>query len=365
MIPQIDTIPLQQLASGDVLCLNVYRYRGNPGKKAYIQANLHGAEIVGNIVIAQLIDWLSGLATDDLIGEICLVPLCNPLAVNQRTHFFATGRYNPYDGQDWNRIFSYSCTHWQQQQQWLKQQLSLDAQIIRTNYLARLKTHNSQRLQALNYTERFAAQLQSLCVDANYVIDLHSSSNWGVDHLYCFASRKSSAAYFGFDYGILMHECQGVSFDEAFLVPWLELEQQLATLGKSIQFDLESWTIELGSGMQAEPQSVARAVAGIQNYLAAKEMIATKAIKSHSPILVPKDRIHKYYASTGGMIYNRVELNTPVQKGQKLYQICRFPNQQLPQTLTVTAQTDGIVFDLSSNCAVNQGEYVLTILQLS
>lgn len=61
MIPTISTIPLQHLASGDRLFIQVYKFIGaKPGKKAYLQGNLHGAEIVGNAVIYQLIGKDSG-----------------------------------------------------------------------------------------------------------------------------------------------------------------------------------------------------------------------------------------------------------------------------------------------------------------
>ena len=106
MIPEISSIPLQHLASGDVLSLQVYRFTGaKPGKKAYLQSNLHGAEIVGNSVIYQLIKFLESLDESQLTGEIWLVPVCNPISTNQRTHYFSTGRFNPTDGKDWNRIF--------------------------------------------------------------------------------------------------------------------------------------------------------------------------------------------------------------------------------------------------------------------
>ena len=99
MIPHISTIDLLKLASGDVLSLQVYKFVGEQsGKKAYIQANLHGAEIVGNAVISQSIEFLSQLDRSRLRGEIWLVPVCNPLGVNQRSHFFSTGRFNSYDG---------------------------------------------------------------------------------------------------------------------------------------------------------------------------------------------------------------------------------------------------------------------------
>jgi len=94
------------MASGDRLLLQVYRFVGHkPGKKVYIQANLHGAEIAGNGVIFELLETLQELRSECLWGEIWLLPVCNPFGVNQRSHHFASGRYNPYDGQDWNRMF--------------------------------------------------------------------------------------------------------------------------------------------------------------------------------------------------------------------------------------------------------------------
>jgi hypothetical protein len=78
MLPIISTISLRQMASGDRLFLQVYKFIGaNPGKKVYIQSNLHGAEISGNAVIHQLIEFLLSINDTDLVGEIWLIPVCN------------------------------------------------------------------------------------------------------------------------------------------------------------------------------------------------------------------------------------------------------------------------------------------------
>ncbi|MGB5900336.1 MAG: succinylglutamate desuccinylase/aspartoacylase family protein, partial [Geitlerinemataceae cyanobacterium] len=106
MIPRIWTLPIAELTSGDCLSIQVYQFIGaKPGKKAYLQSNLHGAEIVGNAVIYQIIELLSSLEDTQLQGEIWLVPACNPMSTNQRSHHFSTGRFNAYDGENWNRIF--------------------------------------------------------------------------------------------------------------------------------------------------------------------------------------------------------------------------------------------------------------------
>ncbi len=369
MIPQISTIDLLKLASGDVLSLQVYRFKGDrSGKKAYIQANLHGAEIVGNAVIQQLIEYLTALDADQLEGEICLVPVCNPLGVNQRSHFFSTGRFNSYDGKNWNRIF------WDYEQEavglteFAQSQLNKPVAEIRRNYLETIKQAWTAELDCINsprsvpLSRQYRYQLQSLCLDANYVIDIHSSSNQAIDYTFGFRERIESIKYLLLDYGVLMDQYDGDAFDEAFLKPWLALEQELANLGQKVQFDLEAWTLELGGGMIMNPDSVARGLRGIKNYLAYKQMLPG-VIHTTKTTLVSKQNINSYYAPTGGMIQSRLPLATRVKSGEQIYQLLSFNKQgTTPEIINVHAETSGIVFDISTNQCVNQGEYVMDIL---
>ncbi|MGB3692327.1 MAG: succinylglutamate desuccinylase/aspartoacylase family protein [Spirulinaceae cyanobacterium] len=370
MEPQITTIDVIQLASGDNLSIQVYKFIGSqPGKKSYIQANLHGCEIVGNQVIYELINFLFDLDKKQLVGEIWLVPLCNPLATNERTHFFSTGRFNPYNGQDWNRIF------WDYEKEcndlgnFVASQLTLETELVQKNFLEKILTAFQQQLERIKapssvpYSERYRYHLQSLCLDANYVIDIHSSSNQAIDYLYCFSGREESAKYFLLESGILMNEYDGDAFDEAFLKPWLAVEKQFAQVGQTVAFDVESWTLELGSGLVIEPDSVTKGVRGIINYLTYKKVLSLNEVEQTAIKLVQKSAIKKYYASVGGMIQNRVELGTKVQKGDLLYQVLSFPaSNELPHKISVHAENNGLVFDLATNQAVNQGEYVLSIM---
>lgn len=374
MIPTISTIPIIQLASGDRLSIQVYKFIGaQPGKKVYLQANLHGAEIVGNAVIHQMIEFLMTLDDTQLAGEIWLVPVCNPLSANQRTHYFSTGRYNVYDGRDWNRIF------WDYEKKYdflaafAQSQLNFQQNDIRKNYLELITDTFDKELTKLNspsglpFNERYRYQLQSLCLDANYVIDLHSSSNQAIDYLYCFHSREDSARAFLLEYGILMkkNEYDGDAFDEAFMKPWLALEDKLAELGKQIRFDVESWTLELGSGMQMNPESVNKGVIGIKNYLIYKGVLNLPGFpfSLQEVIFTQKSKIKKYYAPVGGMIQGRVQLGSSVEAGQRLYQILNFSKQEeVPALINICAEQAGLVFDTSTNYAVNEGEYVLSIM---
>lgn len=376
MTPQIDTIDLLQLASGDRLSLQVYKFIGQqPGKKVYIQANLHGAEIVGNAVIYQLIEFFTNLKPEQITGEIWLVPVCNPLSTNQRTHFFSTGRYNPYDGKDWNRIFWDYEKECEDLDTFAQSQIDLAPEDIRNNYLEKILAAFAQKLTEIDrqssipYNHLYRYKLQSLCLDADYVIDIHSSSNQALDYLYCFHDRQESAQYFLFDYGILMNDTEydGDAFDEAFLKPWLALERKLASLGKKIIFDIESWTLELGSGMQIEPESVSQGIEGIINYLIYKNIInysrfSSTKIRQKLIKLFNRSQVKKYYAPNGGIIQNIMVLGKTISQGEKLYQIVSFSKDgEVPKIIDVCAEATGLVFDRTFNQSVNQGEYILSI----
>jgi hypothetical protein len=372
MTPIIETIELLKLASGDILSLQVYKFIGSrAGKKAYIQANLHGAEIVGNAVIYQLIEFLATLDESQINGEIWLVPVCNPLGTTQRTHFFSTGRFNSYDGKDWNRIFWDYEKECQDLEIFAKNNLDRSIEEIRENYLTKIRIAFQQQLEkierpsSVSYTHQYRDRLQFLCLDTNYLIDIHSSSNQGINYLYCFPNREKSARSFLLEYGILMNEYDGDAFDEAFMKPWLALERELAKLGRKVIFDVESWTLELGSGMQMNSQSVKKGILGIKNYLLNRGvlnidrsfLINTNLI---SITFIEKKKIKNYYAPTGGMIHNRMPLGSKVNIGERLYQIISFnKNSQLPRQIEIFSESDGVIFDLSINYSVNQGEYVL------
>ncbi|MBD2529215.1 succinylglutamate desuccinylase/aspartoacylase family protein [Nostoc flagelliforme FACHB-838] len=374
MLPVIESIVLRQMASGDRLYLQVYKFIGaQPGKKVYIQSNLHGAEIAGNAVIHQLIEFLLTINDTDLTGEIWLVPVCNPMGTNERAHHFSPGRYCIYEAKDWNRIF------WDYEKEaddlvaFTKSQLHNDLKVIQQNYLTIIKQQFTKTLEKLNsssgvpYTELFAYKLQNLSLDADYLIDLHSSTNRALDYVYYFQNREDSTKHFLLDFGILLDKYDGDAFDEAFIKPWLALEACFKELGREIKFDVEAWTLELGAGMQMNPDSVAKGVRGVKNYLVQKRVLQIPGLsddtKTHEMTFASSSNRKKYYAIAGGIVQSRIELGTQVKAGDKLYQILTFNKEgKLPSVIDVCAQHDGLVYDVATNQAVNEGEFVLGIV---
>jgi len=372
VIPVIETLPLLQLASGDRLTLQVYKFVGaNPGKKAYLQANLHGGEIAGNAVIAQLMTVLQDLKPEQLTGELWLVPMCNPLGVNARSHHYSPGRFNSYDGRDWNRIFWDYETHGDDILTFAKTHLDADLNTIQQAYrqtiLARF-AQLSDQIQSpagVPQAEKYRYCLQSLCLDADYVIDLHTSSDQGLEYVYYFRDRAASAALFLLETAVLLDEYDGDAFDEAFIKPWLALERCLAILGKPMRFDIEAYTLELGSGMQLSPGAVAKGVRGVQNYLTAKRMLhlpITPSIQPQPLAFTQRSQLQRYYAPAGGVVQARVPLGSRVRAKQRLYQLLSFNKEgTVPIVLEIYADRDGRVYDVSTNQAVNEGEYVIGV----
>ncbi|MEO1591070.1 MAG: succinylglutamate desuccinylase/aspartoacylase family protein [Cyanobacteria bacterium J06632_22] len=370
--PHIATIPLIQMASGDSIALQVYRYSGNtPGKKAYLQANLHGAEIAGNVVIQRLMDWLSTLDERAISGEIHLVPVCNPLGVNARMHHFPTGRYSPYEGDDWNRIF------WDYEKTGASiTSMTGDAETVVKAYRAqileafKLEQVKLDQSQGISLEQRYRTVLQSLALDADYVIDLHSSSNRGMAYLYYFPGREEGARLFSLDFGILLDEYDGDAFDESFIKPWLALERACGAAGHPLRCDVEAYTLEIGTGMKVDPLATEKSLRGVQNYLIQKGLV-NQALVKHQGLpsdsnmtLYSRHQVHKYYTTAGGILQNRVAPAATVAAGDVLYELVQFNKSgHMPTVQTVRSQHSGLIYDVSSSEVANQGEYVLSLVE--
>ncbi|MBD0337334.1 MAG: succinylglutamate desuccinylase/aspartoacylase family protein [Cyanobacteria bacterium Co-bin13] len=378
MQPLISTLPLMQMASGDELSLQLYRFVGeSPGKKVYLQSNLHGAELAGNAVIHRLIDWLSGLEPAQLQGEIWLVPVCNPLGVNTRSHNFSSGRYNPYDGRDWNRIFwdyesatadssdaiaTFAQSH-------LESEPDTIVQAYRQQILAafQIKAVQLEDPPGMPVHELYAARLQTLALDADYLIDLHSSANRGLIYLYYFTERAAAARMFGLQFAALLDNYDGDAFDEAFIKPWLALESAFKALGRHLRLEIEAYTLELGAGMELSPVAVEQGLQGIQHYLSEKGVIMgvpLPTVETRELVMTRTSQFTKYFAPVGGFLRSRVEPGTWVRAGTVLYSLlCFNKSGQLPSLKPIRAEHAGLVYDVSINQAFNQGEYVLAVLQ--
>lgn len=275
--------------------------------------------------------------------------MCNPLGVNSRGHRFISGRYNPYDGRDWNRIF------WDYEQvaggitAFAQAHLAADAETIVQAYRREILNHFQTEVAALTDPTGvpvhilYRTRLQSLALDADYVLDLHTSGDRGLTYLYYGKGRAEAARLFGLDFAILLDRYDGDAFDEAFLKPWLALEQAFNALDRPLRLEVEAFTLELGTAMQIDPAAVEQGLRGIRHYLVHKGLltgIPDPAIDTHEMMLTRTSQITKYYAPGGGLVQNRLEPGTWVRAGTRLYSLLGFNKSgQLPQVTEVFIPT--------------------------
>jgi len=102
----VKQIPLQKLVTGDILSITVHTFVGSQSESScYLQANLHGPEILGSALLIKLLSYLRE-HEKELIGRITMIPQANPIGVQQQIYGYQIGRWNLQNGNNWNRIFS-------------------------------------------------------------------------------------------------------------------------------------------------------------------------------------------------------------------------------------------------------------------
>ncbi|KEZ64852.1 succinylglutamate desuccinylase, partial [Pseudomonas amygdali pv. tabaci str. ATCC 11528] len=152
----------------------------NGSGKVYIQASLHADELPGMLVAWYLKQRLAELeSAGRLLGEVVVVPVANPIGLEQVLMDTPLGRYELESGQNFNRWFSDLGA---QVGDDIEARLTADAEhnaaLVRDSLRAALDAvpANTQ-LQSLRLT------LQRLACDADMVLDLHCDFE-SVEHLY-------------------------------------------------------------------------------------------------------------------------------------------------------------------------------------
>ncbi|HEY9705428.1 MAG TPA: succinylglutamate desuccinylase, partial [Allocoleopsis sp.] len=70
--------------------------------------------------------------------------------------------------------------------------------------------------------------------------------------------------------------------------------------------------------------------------------------------------IIQYWSPVGGMIQPHVSLGSYVNQGDLLYQVLSFNKTgELPKLIFIQAEKEGLVYQISHNQSVNEGEFVL------
>lgn len=195
-------------------------------RKVYIQASLHADELPGMLVAWYLKQRLAELENAGrLLAEIVVVPVANPVGLEQILMDVPLGRYELESGQNFNRWFVDLADQVGDEVEGL---LTEDAEknqaLIRSCLRNALEAQpTTTQLQSLRLT------LQRLACDADMVLDLHCDFE-AVEHLYttpeAWSKVEPLSRYLGAQASLLATDSGGQSFDECFTLVWWQLQQR-------------------------------------------------------------------------------------------------------------------------------------------
>jgi predicted deacylase len=195
------------------------------GKKIYLQAGLHADEHPGMLVLHHLKQRLQELeAQNRLTGEVVLVPIANPIGLDNFVFGRQLGRFELSSRENFNRHYPVLAEFIQEQ---VATELNDNAEhnvlLIRRYLKAALqKKVPRTELESLRLT------LMRLACDADYVLDIHCDSE-AMLHLYVHSSQQEQArvlaAHTGANATLHATVQGGNSFDETFTSVWHTLQQ--------------------------------------------------------------------------------------------------------------------------------------------
>ncbi|MDP1760514.1 MAG: succinylglutamate desuccinylase/aspartoacylase family protein [Candidatus Woesebacteria bacterium] len=302
----IKKIPVIELPSSDVLSIWEHHFVANkPGKKIYLQANLHGPEVVGIGVLLKLIEIIKGKGLKE--GEVKIVVSANPIGLNSKISGYQVGykNLNSTKYANWNKIFKQKITDG-------------------SNY-------------GIQVENKLAHVLQTISKGFDVVLDIHSAQN-NIEVIYTFPNTVNLAKTLGIPHIILLNEIFSGHFDESVYF----------SSGKKSQI----LTVELKGGIFNE------------KYLDYWSKIIYKWMYGKNPTgkdisIWNYDFDLKYYTPTSGLVLPSKNPGDKFDKGDTLVEILKINGEKIP----IKALSPGVIYWLPLVQSVGEGEEVIGVLQ--
>lgn len=219
--------------------------RAANGRKAYVQASLHADELPGMLTAHRLRALLEAAeAADEIPGEVVLVPVCNPIGLDQSLMHHQVGRFELLTMENFNRSYP-DFFHLIKDR--IAPRLTQDADTNKA--VVRAAMHEALQEQPVTTElESLRLVLMGLSCDADVVLDLHCDFE-AILHLYVEQPMLDTMAPLARLLGArtvlwARGSGQSISFDEALSGPWWRLQEHFADRAP-IPLGCASTTVEL------------------------------------------------------------------------------------------------------------------------
>jgi hypothetical protein len=336
--------PLLSPALGTQRHLSSWHF-GQPGQgpKVYVQASLHADELPGMLVAHHLRGLLEVAEQDgQLLGEVVLVPLANPIGLDQTTMHHQLGRFELASMENFNRNYPDFFTLVKDE---LADQLGADAgqnkRLVRAAMRRALDAQKPEtELQSLRHT------LMQLSHDADIVLDLHCDFE-AVVHLYVerpMLDQIEPLARFLGARALLWAKGSGpsISFDEALSGPWWRLREHF-TDRFPVPLACASTTVELRGQTDVSEPLARQDAQAIFHYLQHVGVLAGPAPELPSALCdaTPLAGTEALHAPHPGVIVFAGEVGDVVQAGQTLAHVV---DPLTPRTTPIQSSIAGVVY---------------------
>ncbi len=205
----------------------IHSFHYGPDKscgKIYIQASLHADELPGMLVLWHLKHRLLEMEAANLLRkQIVLVPVANPIGLEQVLMDVPQGRFDSESRENFNRLF----LDVSEEVGDCVESLLTGDEVHNTGVIRLTLAHVLASKQAGTQLQSMRLILQTLACDADIALDLHCDFE-AVQHLYAspdfWAEVEPLARYLGAEACFLARESGGYSFDECITLLWIKLQ---------------------------------------------------------------------------------------------------------------------------------------------
>ncbi len=311
---QTKTHPLISPTLGTHRDITSFHYGpGNGGQKIYIQSSLHADELPGMLVAWRLRRHLAEFEkAGKLRGEVVIVPVPNPIGLNQNLHGNQLGRFETNSGVNFNRNF-YDLAALIAPR--IEARLGKDAAANKLAVRAAMKEALDEQTPHTEL-EALRLALQKLSYDADVVLDLHCDLDATL-HLYTnpdiWNEVEPLARYLDAQASLLALNSVGNPFDEIHSFCWSDLRQKYGE-----RFPIPnggiSVTVELRSQHDVSYELAEKDAQGIVNYLIQRGVIdapapaqpplahAATPLAGAKPIVTPLSGVLVFRAKVGAFV---------------------------------------------------------------
>ena len=334
-------------------------------RKIYIQASLHADELPGSLVVYHLRPLLEQLEQAGRVqSHIVLVPLCNPIGLDQPLMYRQNGRFDAFSGRNFNRLVNLPLY------ERVLARLQADPEVLGADAQANVATIRQLMAQQLQTYEPqtqvdlLQHLLVRLAYDADVVLDLHCDEK-AVMHTYTLPQLWERAEplvrYLRSECQILSENSGSNAFDEFLSTIWLRLSREFP----QVNIPLASFTItvELRGEADLQHEKAQTDAQAIVQYLAHIGAIdLDEKATQPMPDLIrephPLSGLAYVLAPTSGIVVYHVRAGETVTKGQLLADIVD-PVHQL--CTPVYTPTNGFVYATHHANFAQQGVTLVSV----